>query len=706
MIHIPNLNNKIKKASAIFILIIVFTPQIFILIPLESDTSLSSTAQWVYSMRTDFNRTIDLFADFNATAGYRQRQAVYLNDSKLSNSLDAQAVRVYLNLSVNEATIRNSLLRLLGLEHLLDFNLNPLVRIMYLDLNRSVLSSELKDNISDAFGKTFYWYEELNEIDDQIIWTENHQILFHSAELLVGQLYPNDTFTVSGMTGDDHVAHATPLLKRWLDIRGQIGFTEWHSTTYLRFDVAALLNLVDFAMDPEIVYKSAMILDQIAFGFANNFFQEGYATSAGRCYDGDKVAESPSTVDRDSNAEAAWIMLGIGKHVPSNINKAATALATSDHYAPPPVLEAIANDTRAYYEHKERTSIYLDEGPSYNITYTEEDLMFWWSMSAPMAPQVIQQSFDFISNNNVDPWTIMGPPILMDFLEVSAFLHGQTLGEYSESLKLLTEGVALEATNIYTYRTPYYQLSGAQDHQKGMDSMQEHIWQATLDNETWVFTNSPGGITKDFDQEWMGGWMPRATLHKNMGVIQYDRELMPIEGELIIFILNLISDNKFYQHAYFPRWAFDEVRYDDKWVFGRKNDSYIALYSYEPTWWENNYELRVWGYKNCWIVELGSIENYTSFDEFVLAIQQAPLVVTPQTLGYNVRYTSPSQGVVSVAWDGPMSVNGTSVDLGPYPRYDNPYCYQEFGTKQTVIQHGTMRLGLYFNNNSRQYQEG
>lgn len=699
------LNIRIKEFSALIIILIIILPQIIILVPLSLDVPLKSNAQWPYSMRTDFNRTIDLFADFNATAGYRQRQGIYLNDSKLSNGLDAQAVRVYLNLSVNEQKIRDSLSRLYDLGHGSDFTLNPLVRIMYLDLNRSVLSSELKDNMSDAFGKTFYWYEELNEINE-IIWTENHQILYHSAELLVGQLYPNDTFTVSGMTGDDHVAHATPLIKKWLDVRGQIGFTEWHSNTYLRFDIAALLNLVDFAMDPEIVYKSAMVLDQIAFGFANNYFQGIYATSHGRAYDRSKVGESQfSKADRDGTTEAAWIMLGIGEHSSSDINKAASALATSDHYAPPPVLEVIANDTRLYHEHKERNSIYLDEGPSYNLTYTEEDLMFWWSMSAPMAPQVIEASFDFIEKYNVDPWTIIGPQLLMDFMKVSAFLHGQSLSEYSESLKLITEGVALEAANIYTYRTPYYQLSGAQDHQKGMDSMQEHIWQASLDNETFIYTNSPGGITKDFEQLWCGGWMPRATLHKNLGVVQYDRETMPLEGELLIFLLNLFTGNKFYQHAYFPCWAFDEVRYSGKWTFGVKNNSYIALYSYEPTWWENNYELRVKGYKNCWIVELGSIENYSSFDEFVMAIQQAPIVVAPQAIGYNVQYTSPSQGVVNVAWDGPMQVNGSNVDLGPYPRYDNAYCYQEFGTEQTIIELGNQRLSLFFHNSSRIFQE-
>ena len=319
-----------------------------------------------------------------------------------------------------------------------------------------------------------------------------------------------------------------------------------------------------------------------------------------------------------------------------------------------------------------------------------------------LSSEIIELSFNMIDYYDLDPMTVCGPQFLIDFLKISAFLHGMSLSEYSDTLRLLTRGIPYETANTYTYRTPRYQLSGAQDHQKGMSGWQEHIWQATLDEHAYVFTNSPGTITKEW-VEFVGGWRPRATLYKNVGVIQYDREVMPFEGELVVFLINLFMGNKFYQHAYFPRWAFDEVRQSGGWVFGVKNDSYVALYSYQPTWWENNYELRVWGYKNAWIVELGSIDEYASFDQFVTTIQQAQLTVVPQAMGYSVCYDSPSQGLVTVAWDGPMNVNGTNIDLGPYPRFDNDYCYQEFGTKSLVIQFETETLELDFENVTRTY---
>ncbi|MFX1499814.1 MAG: hypothetical protein ACFFDH_02485 [Promethearchaeota archaeon] len=655
-------------------------------------------------MRTNFYRSFDLFETFNATKGYRERQSIYLNDSVNSDHVYAQVSRVYLGMNISEASIELSLYNLYNLKDCLDFTLNSLVRLVYLDIKRGVLSSSIRDKVCDAFGKTQYWFTE-GTTSDQIFFTENHQILYHTAELLIGKLFPNNSFTNSGMNGTEHVNHALPLIKRWLDWRAQFGFAEWHSDTYFVEDIAALVNLVDFSEDPEIIYKAAMILDTIAFDFANNYYKLRYATTHGRIYDDDKLGTSQrSPASRDSTLESAWIMLGIGEHNPNyNSNLAAIAIATSDYYTPPPILEDIAKNATKYNEHKERNSIDMNDGQLFNINYNEEDIMFWLGMSAVYAPQTIKEIFKLVDEYNINSDTIYGPKILADIIKVASFLRGISLDQYSDKMKLFTQGVCLETSNTYTYRTPYYQLSGAQDHKKGMNSYQEHIWQATLDENAFIYTNSPGGLTKNFEQNYVGGLNPRATLFKNVGIIQYDRETLPLEGELALYFYNLFSGNKFYQHAYFPRWAFDKVQQNGNWIFGAKGDGYVALYSYQDTDWVSNYELRVDSFKNMWIVELGSVEEYGSFAQFVAEISQSQIQVTPQVLGYNVHYTSPSLGAINVGWNNPMYVNGSEVDLGPYPRFDNKYCYQEFGTKNTIIEFGNQSLELNFDEVSRTY---
>ena len=79
--------------------------------------------------------------------------------------------------------------------------------------------------------------------------------------------------------------------------------------------------------------------------------------------------------------------------------------------------------------------------------------------------------------------------------------------------------------------------------------------------------------------------------------------------------------------------------------------------------------------------------------------------ISPQALGYNIQYMSPSQGLMSVSWDGPLQVSGSNIDLGPYKRFDNPYCTQNFNTTTTIITlpGTTERLELDFENAKRRY---
>lgn len=654
---------------------------------------------WDYTTRTYYPRNVDMFKDFNATDGFRLRQETFLNNSINNNGLNAQASRIYLNKSVNNGTIENTIEDLEDPEDLSDFTWSSIVRLLYLDRNKSLIDADVKDRVIKAMGNAKYWFTESTTINDDIIFTENHQILCHTAEYLMGQMFPNDTFPYSGMTGNQHEALGKYRILKWLDWRARLGFQEWNSNNYLNPDIASLVNLVDFAMDSEIVNKSAMVLDMIAFGFACNYFKNRFAVSQGRCYDDRRVVTSG-----DGISEAAWIMLGLGEHQSSEGNdRASVTLATSDYYAPPPILEMIAQNASQNFEHKERHSIYMSEGEKYGIKYTAEDINFWWGMSAPMAPRTIQVSFDLLKKYSINPNTMLGPQILVDFLQVMAFLKGLSLRQYSETLSAITRGVTLQTANIYTYRTPYYQLSGAQDHMKGMDGMQEHIWQASLSDYAYVFTNSPGGLTKNFNQLYMGGWKPRGTFYKNMGVIQYDREPMPIEGEILVFLLNVIGGMKFYQHAYFPKSEFDEVYLTDKWSMGSKDGGYVALYSHEPTYWASDYELRVNSIKNVWIIELGSVAEYGSFENFKTEMLAINMEIIPESVGYDVKYTSPSQGAVSVSWDDPFYVGGGLIDLGDYKRFDNQYCQQEFGTDETYINFGNETLTLNFNNCSRVY---
>jgi hypothetical protein len=640
---------------------------------------------------------------FTPKADYQTRKNALLEATKNSISFYAQIGRIYQGIAVDKNSIESAFSRIDELKDCADFRMNSLLRMMYLDKTAGVLNSTMKAELKQRILDFKYWYDEGGRQDSMIMWTENHEILFHTSELLAGQLYPNEVFTNSNMTGTEHITHALALLNRWFDWRGQFGFSEWHSNTYITEDIAPLVNLVDFANDAEIASKAAMVLDLIAFGFAMHYYDGRYATSHGRAYERSKVGTSKTDpANRESTTESAWIMVGIGSHNPGDGgNMGAVALATSQKYAPPPILEDIADDAENLLEHRERNSMDIADGPEYGIGYTQDDLHTWWPLSAPINTHTVDATIGICAKYNINPDIVYGGKIFTDIFQIAGTLRGVSLSEYCELAKAFTQGVCLEEANLYVYRTPDYQLAGVQDHSKGKNSMQKHIWQATLDEDAFVFANSPGIITQEF-QTWVGGWSPRATLYKNVGIIQYDRESMPLELDFLISTASFLLDRSII-HIYFPKWAFNETRSQDGWTFGRKNDGYIALYSYQPGFWSSDYEIKILGRKNALIVEMGSKDEYGSFDEFVSKILQAQKNIVPQAFGYSVLYNSPLRGLVNVSWDGAMYVAGTEIDLGPYPRFDNKYCYQEFGTNKTTITFGSQQLVLDFDAGTRTY---
>lgn len=634
--------------------------------------------------------------------GYQARKTRYISDALASDGLYAQVVRVAQGEAVAETPILEALAKADARKDCADFGFNAIVRMLWLDRKTGSLPDELREKMKTSVLNFKYWYDEPGE-SSTIFTTENHQILFNAAELLAGRLYPEEIFTNSGMTGREHIEHARHWVNSWLGFRGRFGLSEFHSNIYYNETMPALLNLVDFSDDAAISAKASILLDLMAFDFANNYFKGSYATAHGRTEDGKEVGLSADDLPgRESTNESAWLMLGISDHLdPGHFT--ATFLATSD-YTPPAILEEIAADAAENNEHRERMSISIDEASEYGIGFTtDEDITYWWTMMGLVAPYVIDGSIllmdKYDMSGDVSGDVGVSDDAFTTFVKIASTLHLTDPTGYSSMLGDLTRGIMLESANTYTYRTPDYQLSGVQDHQKGMSGMQELIWQASLDMYAIVFTNSGPTLR---GEDYMGGWKPRATLYKNVGVIQYDRWLqLPL-----IETLMLALGPEYYTLAYFPKWAFDEVVTNGNWTFGRKGTGYVGLYSFiMPYWSENNIELHAVGKHNFYIVEMGSETESGSFEAFMNGLTGAQIDATMKCRGFDIKYESPSQGEVVVSWDGPMTVAGQTVDIGPYKRFEDKYCTQEFGTQKTVIDFGNKSLELDFENATRNYYQ-
>jgi hypothetical protein len=243
---------------------------------------------------------------------------------------------------------------------------------------------------------------------------------------------------------------------------------------------------------------------------------------------------------------------------------------------------------------------------------------------------------------------------------------------------------AMTEVHIQTYRTGNYMLSCAQDYRPGKAGYQQHPWQATLGIDAVVFTNHPGSTDLSARPNfWAGnGILPRAVQHKN-----------------VLVCLHLIwPDDPFpFSHAYFPRDAFDEVLEHAGWICARKDDGYIGMYvSHAYQWLPDEtgkmVELRVETNEAAWLVEMGERGQWGSFGQFIQAVTSAPL----RCQGLQLEYQSPSLGKVEFSWEGDLRVNDQAIALHNYPRFDNPYCQNEFLSPSVVIRRGEEELTLDF----------
>ena len=599
----------------------------------------------------------------------------------------AQVCRVAKNKDVDEAAISKAIAKIEARKDTSDFTVAALIRILYLDNQTHALSPAIRERIEEAVLGFKYWLDEPGK-DKMCYWTENHQILFHSAELLAGQLFKGRIFANDGKTGEQHMEHARPLILRWLDLRGRFGFSEWHSNVYFNEDIPALVNLVDFAEDEEIRIKSQMVLDLIAYDFLTNTYRGLFSTVHGRTYDDNIVGGLD-----DDTAEAAWLMLGVGAYRDLD-NFSGTFLATSKYFVPP-LLEQLARDTESRLEHKQRDGFDIASGPDIGVTYTEpEDIVIWAGMAGIAAPEVISGTIDFVDAYDLWDGFLFGdmPP---EFVELIKGLKGTpALVDLARQLEVVTRGIALESMCTYTYRTPDYQISGALDYHKGMWGAQNLFWIATLDRDAYVFTSVPGNFDDlnagfAFATEWIGGWTPKISIYRNVGIIQYRTHAVPLVGDYL---------SKGYSHAYFPRSSFDEVRVEGQWHFGRKGDGFVALWSKLPVVFaqHNDYELIAQGVENTWVVELGRKADDKSFDAFVAKLKNAIVSVDEQ-----VTYVSPSLGEIEVSWDANMTINGREANSSPCQRWENAMGVTQHGSQLARIEYGGKVLELDFAKPSR-----
>jgi hypothetical protein len=625
-----------------------------------------------------------------------------------------------------------------------DFDINNFLHLLagYGDQLPEDYRSALEERIL-AFK--YWWTEPTPEgiTDSQYYFTENHLIIFLANEYIAGQMFPDEVFTNSGMTGREHMEHAETRIRTWIDLRARFGYSEWLSNVYFMEDMKGLLLLAEHSDDPELATLSSMALDLLLVEMAAHTQAGAFGATHGRSYMKDKM----TALDED-NFTLSKMLFDDTEYDYQHVDNA-SLLAVADRYRPPEVVRRIAASEGAD-EIRQRQSIPIDylgpvtEDPEapFGLTYEgEEGVMTWWAIGAMFAWPVVPLSIETIETN--DLWE---SDLFQRVADLRPIIEASTMPELQAlSVQLgrqFNAGLSSEV-NSYTWRQPEVMLSTAQCWRPGDRSEQAHIWQATLDANAQVFTTHPREPVPDSTDwhtnsgYWTGeGTTPCSAQYLNVNVSVY----APAYGS------NDDREDFHYEqftHAYFPTEHFDEVvEVADAggrggWVIGRKGDGYVALWSLRPTEWRE-YDpateptngmtepfdlLAPGGPENVWITEVGRSADWPDaedpFQAFVDAISAAEIqVIGPQVdcpataecevpllhdAENRVTYESPTLGTVvldavntTTDADAALTVAGQDVGLTGYPRHSTPWSRADMNTYRYEIEADGWTLTLDF----------
>ncbi len=170
--------------------------------------------------------------------------------------------------------------------------------------------------------------------------------------------------------------------------------------------------------------------------------------------------------------------------------------------------------------------------------------------------------------------------------------------------------------------------------QPGVYGYQQQMWYAALSPDTAIFINHPGASSEESDMRpgyWNGnGVMP----------------LLLQNGSLLRAIYIIPENHPIgFVHAYIPLDRFDEVVSEGNWLFMRKENGYIALWSsgklerYDD--WIAGAEMRIYGRASAFVIRCGrrEKESFASFMESSVSLSPSFTCPTLSLSGFeDVEY--------------------------------------------------------------------
>jgi hypothetical protein len=177
-----------------------------------------------------------------------------------------------------------------------------------------------------------YWWDEPG-VDTSDHGSEPNQILYHTGQILAGQLFPDQRFSNTNQNGEWHQTQGERRALAWLHKRAQGGFQAWDSSPAFERMVVALSHLADLAANSELAEIATVLLDKLFFTIALNSWQGRFGSTQG-CADAAAILSGRL----DATGGISRLLWGVGAfHEPI---AGTVSLAAAERYElPPPIYE-------------------------------------------------------------------------------------------------------------------------------------------------------------------------------------------------------------------------------------------------------------------------------------------------------------------------------------------------------------------------------
>ena len=218
-------------------------------------------------------------------------------------------------------------------------------------------------------------------------------------------------------------------------------------------------------------------------------------------------------------------------------------------------------------------------------------------------------------------------------------------------------------------RTADYMMGGVRDHNEGMCDMHFTPMFAALKGNIPIFISAPQnnadgmGLRPDY---WAGeAHLPRVLMH----------------GRMLITIFNEVKNFRIWMtHCHFPRRRFDEIKKQNGWTFGRKENGYVAIWSSNPhelalTGKYAERELIAYGRECVWLTVCGSADEDGSFGDFIENITAMNISLDE----FPCSVTTPERIKLEFGLNSGFKADGKDVEIPEYLSL-SPWLKSKFGS--------------------------